>query len=250
MPAITNPGTLTNARNGDNIVYTLPVTVPTEATAGTITINGTATLKNTLTWEQGNVVSPGVIATPNGTAVGIAYYNSPFEVAASRTATITYTCLATEVLTTSSYTDSGAGYPVGTSISSTLSNDDGQLVITVVVPILTGNTTATPTITATGAATATLGTTTTPQAINQAGDDVVISGTWNVNGSASPSDNWLLLNGVNGTAVLTPGNSFTIGATENTTGSSRTGTITLAVPAGSRVSANVPNQVITINQAG
>ena len=249
MPAITNPGTLTNARNGDNIVYTLPVTVPTEATAGTITINGTATLKNTLTWEQGNVASPGVIATPNGTAVGIAYYNSPFEEATSRTATITYTCLATEVLTLSSYTDSGAGYPVGTSISSALSNDDGQLVITVVVPELTGNTTATPTITVTGAVTATLGTTTTPQAINQAGDDVVISGTWNVNGSASPSDNWLLLNGVNGTAALTPGNSFTIGATENTTGSTRTGTITLATT-NTRVSANVPNQVITINQAG
>ena len=249
MPASTNPGTLTNSRNGDNIVYTLPVTVPTEATAGTITINGTATLKNTLTWEQGNVASPGVIATPNGTAVGIAYYNSPFEEATSRTATITYTCLATEVLTLSSYTDSGAGYPVGASISSALSNDDGQLVITVVVPILTGDTIATPTITATGAATATLGTTTTPQAINQAGDDVVISGTWNVNGSASPSDNWLLLNGVNGTAALTPGNSFTIGATENTTGSSRTGTITLATT-NTRVSANVPNQVITINQAG
>jgi hypothetical protein len=57
MPASTNPGTLTNSRNGDNIVYTLPVTVPTEATAGTITINGTATLKYTLTWEQGNVAS-------------------------------------------------------------------------------------------------------------------------------------------------------------------------------------------------
>jgi len=249
MPAITNPGTLTNARNGDNIVYTLPITVPTEATAGTITINGTATLKNTLTWEQGNVTSPGVIATPNGTTVGIAYYNSPFEAAASRTATITYTCLATEVLTTSSYTDSGVGYPANTNISSVLSNNDGQLTITVVVPELIGNTTATPTITVTGAATATLGTTTTPQAINQAGDDVVISGTWNVNGSASPSDNWLLLNGVNGTAALTPGNSFTIGATENTTGSSRTGTITLATT-NTRVSANVPNQVITINQAG
>ena len=249
MPAITNPGTLTNARNGDNVIYTLPVTVPTEATAGTITINGTATLKHTLTWEQGNVASPGVIATPNGTSVGIAYYNSPFEAAASRTATITYTCLATEVLTTSSYTDSGAGYPANTNISSVLSNNDGQLTITVVVPELTGDTTATPTITVTGAVTATLGTTTTPQAINQAGDDVVISGTWNVNGSASPSDNWLLLNGVNGTAALTPGNSFTIGATANTTGSTRTGTITLATT-NTRVSANVPNQVITINQAG
>jgi hypothetical protein len=249
MPAVTNPGTITNSRDGDNVVYTLPVTVPTEATAGTITINGTATLKYTLTWEQGNVASPGVIATPNGTGVGIAYYNSPFEAAASRTATITYTCLATEVLTTSSYTDSGVGYPANTSISSVLGNNDGQLTITVVVPELTGDTTATPTITVTGAATATLGTTTTPQAINQAGDSAVISGTWNVNGSASPSDNWILLNGVNGTAALTPGNSFTIGATENTTGSSRTGTITLATT-NTRVSANVPNQVITINQAG
>ena len=249
MPAVTNPGALTNARTGDNVVYTLPVTVPTEATAGTITINGTATLKYTLTWGQGNVASPGVIATPNGTAVGIAYYNSPFEAAASRTITIAYTCLATEVLTTSSYTDSGVGYPANTSINSVLSNNDGQLTITVVVPELIGDTTATPTITATGAATATLGTTATPQAINQAGDSVVISGTWNVNGSASPSDNWILLNGVNGTAALTPGNSFTIGATENTTGSSRTGTITLATT-NTRVSANVPNQVITINQAG
>jgi len=249
MPAVTNPGALTNARTGDNVVYTLPVTVPTEATAGTITINGTATLKYTLTWGQGNVASPGVIATPNGTAVGIAYYNSPFEAAASRTITIAYTCLATEVLTTSSYTDSGVGYPANTSINSVLSNNDGQLTITVVAPELTGDTTATPTITATGAATATLGTTATPQAINQAGDSVVISGTWNVNGSASPSDNWILLNGVNGTAALTPGNSFTIGATENTTGSSRTGTITLATT-NTRVSANVPNQVITINQAG
>ena len=249
MPASTNLGALTNSRNGDNVVYNLPVTVPTEATAGTITINGTATLKYTLTWEQGNVTSPGVIATPNGTDVGIAYYNSPFEAAASRTATITYTCLATEVLTTSSYTDSGVGYPANTSTSSVLGNNDGQLTITVAVPELTGDTTATPTITATGAATATLGTTTTPQAINQAGDSVVISGTWNVNGSASPSDNWILLNGVNGTAALTSGNSFTIGATENTTGSSRTGTITLATT-NTRVSANVPNQVITINQAG
>jgi len=57
MPAVTNPGALTNARTGDNVVYTLPVTVPTEATAGTITINGTATLKYTLTWGQGNVAS-------------------------------------------------------------------------------------------------------------------------------------------------------------------------------------------------
>ena len=94
-----------------------------------------------------------------------------------------------------------------------------------------------------------MGTTSATQAINQAGDSVVIAGTWNVNGSASPSASWLLLNGTNGTAALTPGNSFTIGATENTTGSSRTATITLAT-INQRVLANVPNQTITITQAG
>ena len=249
MPSSTNPGTITNARNGDNVVYTLPVTVPTQATAGTITINGSATLKYTLNWEQGNVASPGVIATPSGTAVGVAYYNSPFEAAATRTATITYTCANTEVLTTSSYTDSGTGYPVNTTVSNALSNYDGQLTITIVIPELTSNTTATPNITVVGPATATLGTTTATQAINQAGDSVAIAGTWNVDGSASPSASWLLLNGTNGTAALTPGNSFTIGATENTTGSSRTATITLATT-NQRVLANVPNQTITITQAG
>jgi len=249
MPSSTNPGTITNARNGDNVVYTLPVTVPTQATAGTITINGSATLKYTLNWEQGNVASPGVIATPSGTAVGVAYYNSPFEAASTRTATITYTCANTEVLTTSSYTDSGTGYPVNTTVSNALSNYDGQLTITIVIPELTGNTTATPNITVVGPATATLGTTTATQPINQAGDSVVIAGTWNIDGSASPSASWLLLNGTNGTAALTPGNSFTIGATENTTGSSRTATITLATT-NQRVLANVPNQTITITQAG
>ena len=40
MPASTSVGTPTNARNGDNLTYTIPVTVPTSATAGIITVGG------------------------------------------------------------------------------------------------------------------------------------------------------------------------------------------------------------------
>ena len=254
MPVSTSPGTITNARSGDNVIYNLPVTVPATATAGTITVNGTATLKYTLTWAQGNVVSPGVIATPGGTVVGTAYYNSPFDADTTRFATITYTCLATEVLTISSYIDSGAGYPGGTTVSSDLNDAAGDnysagiLVISVQLPVLTGITTATPTITTIAPATATLGTTTTPQTITQPGVGGTIAGTWNVYGSASPDASWLLLNGANATAFLTPGVSFTFSATVNSTGSPRTANIVLST-LNTRVAGSVTNQTIVINQA-
>ncbi len=43
MPASTNVGAVSQARTGnslDNITYTIPITVPSTATAGTITVNG------------------------------------------------------------------------------------------------------------------------------------------------------------------------------------------------------------------
>ena len=77
MPASTSVGSPTNVRNGDNLTYTIPVTVPTSATAGIITVGGTATLKPQLTWAT--VPAPGVLATPSGTLAGTAYYISPFD---------------------------------------------------------------------------------------------------------------------------------------------------------------------------
>ena len=135
MPASTSPGTLTNVRSGvgscsaclDNLTYTLPITVPSTATAGTITVNGAATLKYTLQLNQGNITAPtgGTVnySTPvqsNGatTAVGTAFYNSPFDLASTRTAVITYTCATTEVLVSNSYVLSG--FPTGTTASSVL----------------------------------------------------------------------------------------------------------------------------------
>ena len=260
MPVSTSPGTITNARSGDNVIYTLPVTVPATATAGIITVNGTATLKYTLTWAQGNVISPvpANIATPGGTAVGTAYYNSPFDADTTRFATITYTCLATEVLTNTSYTDSGAGYPGGTTINNDLNftaSDNysaGILVINVQLPVLTGITTATPTITTIAPATATLGTTTTPLNLNNAGDAQTITATWNVQGSASPDASWILINGASGTAVLKDINDISlnlvISAATNSTGSPRTANIVLST-LNTRVAGSVTNQTIVINQA-
>jgi hypothetical protein len=257
IPASVNPGSITNQRIGDNVEYTLPVTVTDTATAGVITVNGSATLKYTLDWDQGNVVSPGVIATPIGTAVGIPYYNSPFDANTTRFATITYTCTNTEVLTSSSYVDSGSGYPVGTVITNVLNDSAsdnfsaGTLVINIQIPTLTQDTTAVPTITTVSPATATLGTTATPQSIDQPGNAVVIPGTWNVHGTASPDpgSDWILLNGSNATRVLTPGSSFTLSATANSTGATRTGSFTLRTT-NSRVQSSVPDQQIIVNQLG
>jgi hypothetical protein len=257
VPASVNPGSLTppnGDRVGDNIKYTLPVTVTNTATAGVITVNGNATLKYTLNWAQGNVVSPGIIAVPSGEQVGTAYYNSPFEANTTRFATITYTCTNTQVLTSSSYTDSTAGYPAGTVVNNVLNDSAsdgfsaGILVINIQIPVLTGNTTATPTITTVAPATATLGNTTTPQTLNNTGDAVVITGSWNVHGTASPDTgfDWILLDGTNSTRVLTPGSSFTLSATTNNTGSARTGTFTIRDTNG-RVT--LTPQVITVNQA-
>ena len=61
MPASTAPGTITNVRSGvglDNITYTIPITVPTVATAGTVLVNGAATLKYYLVLQQGNISAP------------------------------------------------------------------------------------------------------------------------------------------------------------------------------------------------
>jgi len=262
MPASTNPGTLTNVRSGvglDNLTYTLPITVPSTATAGTITANGAATLKYTLQLNQGNITTPTggtvVYSTPvqadgSTTSVGVAFYNSPFDVASTRTAVITYTCATTEILVSNSYVLSG--FPTGTTTPTpVLSNENGELAITKVIPVLTQNTVVTPVVDSTvGAATATLGSTATIT-LNQAGVAQNIAGTWNVDGSASPgaSSSWLLLDSSFGVTIqLSPGVSFTVSGQANNTGSIRSTTINLATTNSRVTGSAVAPQTITVNQ--
>ncbi len=262
MPASTNPGTLTNVRSGvglDNLTYTLPITVPSTATAGTITANGAATLKYTLQLNQGNITTPTggtvIYSTPvqadgSTTSVGAAFYNSPFDVASTRTAVITYTCATTEILVSNSYVLSG--FPTGTTTPTpVLSNENGELAITKVIPVLTQNTVVTPVVDSTvGAATATLGSTATIT-LNQAGVAQTIAGTWNVDGSASPgaSSSWLLLDSSFGVTIqLSPGVSFTVSGQANNTGSIRSTTINLATTNSRVTGSAVAPQTITVNQ--
>ena len=261
MPASTNPGTLTNVRSGvslDNLTYTLPITVPAIATAGTITVNGSATLKYFIQLKQGNITAPTggtvIYSTPvqadgSTTAVGSPFYNSPFDVASTRTVVITYTCATTQVLVDNSYVLSG--FPTGTTSTEVLGNENGNLVITKVIPILTQDTIVTPAVDSTvGAATATMGTTAT---ITLAADGTVqtIASTWNLNGSAAPgaASSWLLLNGSFGVTIgLSPGVSFTVSGQVNSTGNSRATTMQLQTTNNRVTGSAAAAQTITINQ--
>ena len=250
MPASTSVGSPTATQNGDNVNYSIPIVVPTSATAGIITVTGSATLKPTLTWAA--IAGPGVLNTPAGTAIGTAYYISPFDNANLRLATIVYTCAATEVLTTSSQT---VAYNVGgTTITPVLSNLDGILTFTIQLPNLTTNTTATATLGTYTPATATLGSIPATQNLVQAGTAITIANTWNVQISVTPSDNggfgtsWIKFNGNNGTAIVEPGATFTISADANNTGSSRTVDAIIA-STNTRITPALSNQTITITQA-
>ena len=245
MPSSTSVGSPTNVRNGDNLTYTIPVTVPTSATAGIITVGGTATLKPQLTWAV--IGSPGVLATPSGTLAGTAYYISPFDAATRRFATITYTASATtKVLLLDAYS---ATYNVAsTVITKTQSNQDGVLVLNVQLPVITSDTTATATITGAGEVTATLGGIPATQALDAVGNLVTISNTWTVDISITPSISWLKINNIFGVGVADPTQTFTISADPNTTGSSRTANVVIATT-NTRVT-GVSTHAITITQAG
>jgi len=227
MPASTNVGTTVAVQNGDNIEYEIPITVPATATAGTITVTGAATLKPTLIWTPITFgADPGSLNTPAGTSAGVAYYISPFDNANLRLATIVYTCTDTQVLTTSSQTVS---YNVGgVTITPALSSNNGILTFSVQLPNLTVDTVATATLGTYTPATATLGSIPTTANLITAGTAITISNTWNVQISVTPADNggfgtnWIKFNGANGTAVIEPGDSFTISADANGTGSLRT----------------------------
>tara|TARA_E500000331_G_scaffold166420_1_gene161158 strand:- start:2066 stop:6088 length:4023 start_codon:yes stop_codon:yes gene_type:complete len=256
MPASTSIGSATAIQSGDNVNYEIPVTVPTTATAGTITVTGSATLKPTLIWTAISFGSdPGFFNTPAGTAAGTAYYISPFDNPNLRLATIVYTCTDTQVLTTSSQTVS---YNVGgVTITPALSSNDGILTFSVQLPNLTVNTIATATLGTYTPITATLGSIPATANLVTAGTAITISNTWNVQISVTPADNggfgtgWIKFNGVNGTAVVNPGDSFTISADANGTGSLRTVDANIAC-LNTRIqggSSPLAGQTITITQA-
>ena len=262
MPASAAIGSAVVTRIGNNLQYKFPVTVTDAATAGIITVGGTATEEYQLIWRQGNVPANAVtsMTTPSGTAINTSYYVSPFANASTRTVTIVYTCLATEVLTTNSFS---VVYDVaGTTGSKNLdlwnsatnAGGDGILTIVATVPVLLANTEAEPTQSGAGAVVATLGAIPTTINLPKLGTSVNVSNTWNVNGTARcpaiPPPDWLDLGGTGlpSTQALTPGSSFTVGATENNTGATRTTTIEVS-NSNTRIAPPLSNITINVTQA-
>ena len=258
MPANTAIGSAEITRIGNNLRYKFPVTVPTSATAGIITVGGTATEEYKLIWDQGNVPVNSTpftqMTTPSGTVIASFYYVSPFANVSRRTVTIVYTCAANEVLTTNSFsvvydvTGTTGTVSLNDFNSATNTGGDGILTITRTVPVLLANTIATPTQSGAGATVATLGAIPTTINLPKLGTNFNVSNTWNVDGTADPIGNpsWISLGGVGpSTQVLTPGSAFTVGATENNTGATRTTTIdvdctnTRITPALSTITINV-----------
>ena len=267
MPASTNPQAATVARSApflNNLTYTLPITVPTSATAGSITLNGFATRKWQLIFDVGNALSivdaAGTVsfvmpvqANGDTTSTGNPFFNGPYDVASTRTTVLTYTCSNSQVLTSNSYTASMASDGVTPSVSGNIlaSSNFGTLIITTIVPILTSDTTITPTITKVAPETAVISALSTPISLPKAGTSTNIANAWNVDVTANPDVDWLIINGGDpgSTQELGPTVGFTIAATDNNTGSIRTGNVVVAVNNNRVQSSMTPSfRTIVINQ--
>ena len=256
MPASTSPGSPVSSRNNENLNYTIPITVPSTATSGNVTVTGTAIIKPTLTWAPLTGTTGGVLATPAGTAAGTAYDTYPYDAVAKRTATITWTVTNnTKVLFLDSYAVTSS---VGSAtINKALSNDDGILTATIELPAISANTTATTTLNPTTNAeeTAALGTLPATHTFAQTsptplilGDDAAEKSNVEISVTPQAGQSWLLINSISATAIVVPKGQFTISAQDNTTGSSRTATVTVSC-SNTRIAPALANHTITITQS-
>ena len=240
-----------------NVTAGFPITVPTVAANNSLGISGNAIVKPTLTWAT---PASGVLTTPSSTTVNVPYDITPYEAANRRTATIRWTASGTEKV----FLPDGYGLTydvVGNTISTTLeSSSQEYLEKTIILPAITEDTIATATITGSGEVTASIGTYTASITFSASGNtDTSIT---NANGATIPiqvsaNQNWVLINGSPGTKVIDPDGidflgsnyPFTINVSDNTTGSSRTATITISKYNNSRVTGTaVTNKTISITQ--
>ena len=261
MPPSTSPiGTPSSSRTNENLTYSITCNVPATATTGTITATGAATVKPTLTWAALTVGTGGVLTTPVGTNVGVAYDTYPYDSAANRTATIVWTVTDDSKILLTTNDPSGKGtYAVtssvaGASISSETSNQGGILTSTIVLPAISTNTTATTTLNpaTNNEATAALGTYATLTFISASAPDQIVGDDAaeksNVGIAVQSSDTWVQLNGAPGAINVDALGQFTVSVSDNNTGAARTATLTVGC-ANSRIDPPLANKTITIQQA-
>ena len=144
-----------------------------------------------------------------------------------------------------------------TTINKALSNQDGILTATIILPAISANTIATTTLNPTTNAeeTAALGTlpsnppafATTGATPLVLGDDAAEKSNVDITVSPQSGQSWILINSAAGSAAIEPNGQFTISAEDNTTGSSRSATVTVSC-ANTRITPALTDHVITINQ--
>ena len=267
---ITTP--LAYTRQTNQITYNVPVTMPANPTNENMTFSGSATQLYTLTWAS---PSSGTLTPPTGTSVGNAYTISPYVASSQRTATLRINVTGTtKVMLPSSYAvvynveDTAITETITFATSYTQDYYEAQIVL----PKIYENTTATATITGSGEVTAAMGSIASSHTFSASGNSNLVIGDVasekaNLVIQATPNQDWIYLAAattqgvaVNPTAsqavIIDPDNiniyggnyPFTINVADNTTGSSRTGTVVIQ-KLNTRVT-GVSNHTINITQNG
>ena len=217
------------SRSFDNVQFTAPITVPNSATNNTIGVSGAAVAKFDATWNPPNI---GVLTPPVGVTQGVAFKTFPYDSLGTRQANIRFTVSGTtKVFLEDAY---DASFSIeGTSSSKTLSSLQDTLDIAFEVLPIYESVLIQPSISGNGEVDAALGTypashtfisTSAPELT--IGD--VVTEQANVNILVTPSDSWILINGSTGAQPINKLGQFTIGASDNGTGSQRTGTVVIS----------------------
>ena len=265
---ITTP--LPYTRQTNQITYNVPVTMPSAATNENMTFAGSATTLYNLTWAT---PSTGTLTVPSPNSVGNAYTISPYVAESQRTATIKMNVTGTtKVMLPSSfaiaYNVEDTNITEITTFTSAYTQDYYQALI--ILPKIYENTTATATITGSGEVTAAMGTITATHTFAATSNSNLVIGDVasekaNIAIRVEPDKDWIYLAAATtqGTAVnptssgvllvdpdditIYGGNyPFTINVADNTTGSSRTGTVTI-LKQNSRVT-GISSHTINITQ--
>jgi hypothetical protein len=211
-------------------------------------VSGPAKAKYDVTWVAPNV---GTLTPPSGVTTGVVYKTFPYDSLATRQASIRITASATtKVLLEDAYSLSMNAS--GFTSSKTLSSLQDTLDISIqILPVYQSNLIQS-TLAGNGEVDAALGvypsahTFTTTSAVNLIIGDVITEQA-NIDILVTPSDSWILINGSTGAQPINKLGQFTIGASDNGTGSQRTGTVVISNNNG-RVT-GVSNSTINITQS-
>jgi len=248
MGGSTNILLFEHSRSFDNVQFSIPITVPSNPTNNTIGVSGPAKAKYDVTWTAPNV---GTLTPPAGVTTGVVFKTFPYDSPATRQANIRITASATtKVLLEDAY-DLSMNVSGFTS-SKTLSSLQDTLDISIqILPVYQSNLIQS-TLAGNGEVDAALGvypsahTFTTTSAVNLIIGDVITEQA-NVDILVTPSDSWILINGSTGAQPINKLGQFTIGASDNGTGSQRTGTVVISNNNG-RVT-GISNSTINITQS-